>query len=163
MRPVGIYADPPGPPHVCIKCGAHAQIREWFVDIGTETDWEGIVYICNSCMADIVLVTPDFLSVEAHETIVAEYRARMVELTELKTKFEILNSAWELLTGDNLQAFADNVEKVIEFGQQLELSRVVSSSVRNMPTIVSDSSESEHGDSGSDERSDSTEAIILFS
>lgn len=163
MRPVQLHTDPPGPPHVCIKCGAHAQIREWFVDIGTETDWEGIVYICNSCMADIVRVTPDFLSVEAHQEIVAEYRVRMEELTALKTKFEILNGAWELLTGDNLQAFADNVEKVIEFGQQLELSRTVPSTIGDLPTVVSNSSEPEHDNSESDESKSTTAPDIIFS
>lgn len=163
MRPVALTKDPAGPPHVCIKCGAHAQIREWFVDIGTETDWEGIVYICNSCMADIVRVTPDFLSVEAHQEIVAEYKSRMEELAQLKIKYADFNSAWELLTGDNLQAFIDNIEKVMEFGRQLEFSRTVLSAVRDIPTTVSDSSKSERSNSEPDESGESSDTIILFS
>jgi hypothetical protein len=163
MRPAALYTDPPATPFVCINCKAHAQIRRWFVDIGTDAEWEGVIYICDSCMADIVRVTPDFLSVEAHREIIAEYQARMEEFAALKAKFEILNGAWELLSGDNLQAFADNVEKVIQFGQQLELSRTIPSTIGDMPTTIGYGSKSESDNRTSDEPESTTDTIIVFS
>lgn len=162
MRPVALTYDPAGPPHTCIKCGAHAQIRKWFVDIGTETEWEGIVYICNSCMADIVRVTPDFLSVEAHREIVAEYMARMDELTELKHRIHTVSTVWMDMTGNSLEIFMDNLTKVDEYVGLL--SGNVSESSDNQPAIVGDSSEPESDYSLSDESEPGpTELSIEFS
>jgi hypothetical protein len=162
MRPVALTLDPAGPPHVCIKCGAHAQIRKWFVDIGTETEWEGIVYICNSCMADIVKVTPDFLSVEAHREIVAEYMRGMDELAELKNRLEIVSALWMDMTGNSLEVFMDNLEKVHEYSR-LELSGVVSDTISDLSTTLGDSSESESSDSSSVESDrDVDPSIIVF-
>jgi hypothetical protein len=150
MRPVALTYDPPSTPHVCIKCGAHAQIRDWFVDIGSEVEWEGIVYICNSCMSDIVRVTPDFLSVEAHREIVAEYMARMDELTVLKQKLNTMSEMWFEMTGNSLEVFMDNLVKVNEYAR-MELSRTVSGTTGSDSAIVSNSSEPERDNRESDE------------
>lgn len=150
MRPVALTYDPPAMPHTCIKCGAHAQIRDWFVDIGAEVEWEGYIYLCNSCLADIVRVTPDFLSVDAHREIVAEYMARMDELSELKKKFNTMSELWFEMTGNSLEVFMDNLVKVNDYAR-LELSRTVPSTVGDLPTIVSDSSEPERDNRESDE------------
>ena len=163
MRPVAIYKDPPTLPHVCIKCGAHAQIREWFVDIGTEVEWEGIVYICNSCMSDIVQVTPDFLSVEAHTEIVAEYKNRMEEFEKLKFELQIMEDLWADLTGMGLRLWIDTMVKVKELGHELELSRTVSSATTDLSTVVGDSTESKQSIDSSDESDTITNPIILFS
>jgi hypothetical protein len=150
MRPVALTYDPPAMPHTCIKCGAHAQIRDWFVDIGAEVEWEGYIYLCNSCLADIVRVTPDFLSVDAHREIVAEYMARMDELSELKKKFNTMSELWFEMTGNSLEVFMDNLVKVNDYAR-LELSRTVPSTVGDLPTIVSNSSEPERDNRESDE------------
>jgi len=150
MRPVAITYDPPAMPHTCIKCGAHAQIRDWFVDIGAEVEWEGIVYICNSCLSDIVRVTPDFLSVEAHQQIVAEFKSRMEELTEIKQKFSTMSEMWFEMTGNSLEVFMDNLVKVNEYAR-MELSRTLSESVADQSAIVGDSSEPEPSDYSPDE------------
>jgi hypothetical protein len=143
-------------PHTCIKCGAHAQIRDWFVDIGAEVEWEGYVYLCNSCLADIIRVTPDFLSVEAHKQIVAEYMARMDELSELKKKFNTMSELWFEMTGNSLEVFMDNLVKVNEYAR-MELSRTVLGAIGSDPTIVSNSSESEYDNRESDE----SESVVI--
>lgn len=164
MRPVAIHKEPPMMPHTCIKCGAHAQIRDWFVDTGTEVEWEGIVYFCNFCFADMVKVTPDFLSVESHREIVAEYTKSMDELSELKIQLRVITDQWFELTGLDLMTFFQNLKKVDEHARGLELSRALSSATGDMPTVSSDSSEPEHDDSGIDEPDPTIEpAIIVFS
>jgi hypothetical protein len=161
MRPVALTYDPPASPHVCVKCGAHAQIRDWFVDIGTETEWEGIVYICNSCLADIIRVTPDFLSVEAHRTIVAEYMERMDELTELKQRMNTMSLMWMEMTGNSFEIFMDNLIKVEEYGRLL--SGTVSEPVDDKSTIVGDSAESESSDNLPDKSEPGIVPDIIFS
>lgn len=160
MRPVALIFDPPAMPHVCIKCGAHAQIREWFVDIGTETEWEGIVYICNSCMSDIVRVTPSFLSVEAHREIIAEYIARMDELTELKQRMSVVGILWMNLTGNSLEIFMDNLTKVDEYVRVL--SGAIPESSDNQSTVVGDSSEPKPSDNLSNESEPGIVPDIIF-
>jgi hypothetical protein len=162
MRPVQLTYDPPAMPHVCIKCGAHAQIRDWFVDIGAEVEWEGYVYLCNSCLADIIRVTPDFLSVEAHKQIVAEYQARMDELSELKKKFNTMSELWFEMTGNSLEVFMDNLVKVNEYAR-MELSRTVFEPADDFTAVVGDSSESESSDNLSDESESDAVPDIIFS
>ena len=162
MRPVQLTYDPPAMPHTCIKCGAHAQIRDWFVDIGAEVEWEGYVYLCNSCLADIIRVTPDFLSVEAHKQIVAEYQARMDELSELKKKFNTMSELWFEMTGNSLEVFMDNLVKVNEYAR-MELSRTVFEPADDFPAVVGDSSESESSDNLSDESESDAVPDIIFS
>jgi hypothetical protein len=150
MRPVQITYDPPAMPHVCIKCGSHAQIRDYFVDIGTEVEWEGYIYLCNSCIYEIVKVTPDFLTLATHQEIVAEYKARMQELTELKEKLKASSELWFEMTGNSLEVFMDNLAKVKEYGA-MELSRTVSISTEYQSTVVRDSPEPESSDYTPDE------------
>jgi len=150
MRPVQITYDPAVMPHVCLKCGSHAQIRDYFVDIGTETEWEGYVYLCNSCIYEIVKVTPDFLTLATHQEIVAEYKVRMKELVELKEKLKASSELWYEMTGNSLEVFMDNLAKVKEYGA-MELSGTVSESATDQSTIVGDSSESESRDYTPDE------------
>lgn len=162
MRPVELTTDPKASPHVCIKCKAHSQVRDWFVDTGTEVEWEGILYICNFCMADIVRVTPDFMSVQAHKEIVSEYTASLDELAALQQSLRMLEDSWMKLTGMNLIPFFEQLEKVNELGRELELSRVISSTVGSEPTVSSDSTESERDNCGTDEPSTIAVPAIEF-
>jgi hypothetical protein len=113
-------------------------------------------------MADIVKVTPDFLSVEAHREIVAEYMRGMDELAELKNRLEIVSALWMDMTGNSLEVFIDNLEKVHEYSR-LELSGVVSDTISDLSTTLGDSSESESSDSSSVESDrDVDPSIIVF-
>lgn len=164
MKPVKLTKDPESSPHVCIKCRAHAQVRDWFVDIGTDVEWEGMLYICNECMKDIVRVTPDYLTVDAHREIVSEYIRDVDAYYVLKTELKQITDQWFEMTGLDLMTFFQNLKQVSDVRHELELSRIVSSATGSESTVGSDSSESEP-DNGSPTESDRTvdAPIIAFS
>lgn len=151
MRPPVLYDEPITPPYACTKCGAHGNVREWFVDIGAEVEWEGIVYICNMCMIDVVQVTPDFMTVNSHREIVAQYTKELDRLAELDQRLSRMSSAWMDLTGNSLDIFFDNLQKAVAYnGIGLGFSEFVPESIGTDSTTDRDSIESEPDNSGSD-------------
>lgn len=157
MRPAALYDEPLAPPHFCIRCRAHGAIREWFVDTGAEVEWEGIVYICDDCFKDIVRVTPSFMSVESHRQIVAQYTNELDRLAEVDNKLALLSGIWMDLTGNSLDIFFDNLQKVVKYGRPVGFSDVVSEPNDNESTTYRDSYESESDNS----KSDGTEPDII--
>ena len=62
VRPVQMMTGPVAAPWVCLKCGCQEKDRDWFIDIGTDSDmtvdgnWvDGVIYLCNRCMDDILV------------------------------------------------------------------------------------------------------------
>jgi hypothetical protein len=115
-------------------------------------------------MKDIVRVTPDFMTVTAHQEIVAEYHNSLDELAQLKSELRIIKDVWFAMTGEDLFVFFHNLQKVNEVGRELELGRAVSSAIGDQSTVVSNSTESEP-DNGSTSQPDPTVdlPIIAFS
>jgi hypothetical protein len=71
MRPVELVLVPPIPPHRCFKCMCGpSELRDYFIDLGCDTEFEGAVYICNECMKDLAL-DPQFVLKKDYDEVVA--------------------------------------------------------------------------------------------
>jgi hypothetical protein len=159
-----LTTDPPASPYTCIRCKAHAQVRNWFIDTGAEADWEGYIYICDACFTDMVRVTTDFLSVEAHREIVAEYTRGMDELAALRERILGIDRLWAKMTGQDLWLFFENLEKVSQLGNEMELSGAISSAIGDQPAIISNSPEpiSDNGRTPEPDSSVEPDIIVNF-
>ena len=115
MRPVQIYRVPPLPPGMCFKCRSGDTTRDFFVDLGFDTDYEGTVYLCNECVTDIGRLSAIFMTNEAHNQVVAQLDTEMAILREANEKYEDYQSAFFKLTGNNLNDFFESLD-VIENG-----------------------------------------------
>ena len=63
MRNVVRMERPHLHPYICARCRVGDQPnREYFVDTGIDFDWEGVVYLCNTCLKDIALTTGDYFT-----------------------------------------------------------------------------------------------------
>jgi hypothetical protein len=146
-RPVELTLDPPTAPHICVMCKAHTQLREWFVDTGVETEWEGVVYICNECMIELVRVAPTFMSVKAHKEIVAEYRKELDEYADLKCCFELVEEAFIDLTDNSFWEFFNILGMIKNYGRLVSFPGPIPSSFADITQPLGDSEIPESDDS----------------
>jgi hypothetical protein len=75
MRPVLVSDYPAAHPHVCSKCGVNYD-RDWYVDLGVENEWYGVIYFCNLCFTNLVDNVPGYLT----ETAVLHLRLQIAQL-----------------------------------------------------------------------------------
>lgn len=82
MRPSTKDTEPFQQPGICCRCrvGGSAD-RKYFVDTGVSYDYEGVLYFCNMCLADIVHTSEDYLSL----VDVEEMMGHNVELASMGT------------------------------------------------------------------------------
>jgi hypothetical protein len=57
MQPVVLKGPLPILPAVCFRCKCYE--KEYFVDTGIDTEFDGRIFLCNHCMIDFVKVMPD--------------------------------------------------------------------------------------------------------
>lgn len=114
MREARIVDQPDLPPHRCNRCLAGGTSRDFFVDLGFETEFDGVVYLCNICFIDIGNTSKLFLTVEEHTF-------RLAALVEVAKSYDLLtnknlqwNALFTKLTGNDLYDFFDNLEKVTD-------------------------------------------------
>lgn len=93
MRPVEVVLIPPIPPHRCFKClCGPSELREYFIDVGCDTEFEGAVYLCNECMKDLA-IDPQFVLKKDLEELEASHEADKEEFRSLQNSFAIAEQA----------------------------------------------------------------------
>lgn len=83
MRPANIQIHPATLPGHCFKCRTSPPRREYFFDLGIDTDYEGVIYICNMCMEEIISISNDFATKKKLDFIL-EHVNKTYELAEKK-------------------------------------------------------------------------------
>lgn len=86
-------------PHKCLACGKDATGRNKFVDFGVSFDYEGAIYICEDCAAEIAMLL-GFESVANSEALTKEKNALQEEFNDLKAKYDALNNVFITFGGD---------------------------------------------------------------
>ena len=61
MRPATRQYPPAMLPGICMRCRCNEQNRTYFIDTGVSIDWEGVMYLCDKCLEDIVVCSEEFL------------------------------------------------------------------------------------------------------
>lgn len=114
MREARIVDQPDLPPHRCNRCLAGATTRDFFVDLGFETEFDGVVYLCNICFIDVATTSKMFITLDDHI-------ARVSALVTVAKNYDVLtnknlqwNALFTKLTGNDLYEFFDNLEKVTD-------------------------------------------------
>lgn len=86
MREPRITNNPENHPYVCSRCGGHYEKREWFLDTGHDTDFDGTIYFCNFCCADFTKIGNKLFTKDDITQYVDTMAAQLVEIKELKEK-----------------------------------------------------------------------------
>jgi hypothetical protein len=87
MRKVLIPELQPG---CCVRClSAPGENRDYFIDPGFNT-FDGIVYLCDRCVADLVKVDGRYISVAEHEKKRLEWIDVLTQFHEMKAKYDSL-------------------------------------------------------------------------
>jgi len=109
MRPTQMIHDNlPLFPHVCMRCKAGpSEHRELFFDIGIDTDFDGVVYICDSCLNDICDQSQNhYFSKKAVDELLTEVSLLRAEALKTVVEHKLLIEA--------LQELGLNTEKILE-------------------------------------------------
>jgi hypothetical protein len=114
MREARIVDQPDLPPHRCSRCLAGGTSRDFFVDLGFETEFDGVVYLCNICFIDVATTSKLFLTVGDHYKQMAELTLIAEQYDTLTNKMLEWNALFTKLTGNDLYEFFDNLEKVTD-------------------------------------------------
>lgn len=94
MRLAAVFEDPPSFPYVCFKCKTGKHAREFFVDLGMDTDFDGTIYLCNSCMEDLGRTTEMFMTQEQFEDKIALTTIELEDLRAVKNEFDKMKVLW---------------------------------------------------------------------
>lgn len=114
MRPANIQTIPATLPGRCFKCLSGHPAREYFFDTGIDTEWEGVLYICNLCMTEIIEVSPDFATKKKLDSILDTAKGIMAMANKKAEKYEKLSAM--------LKAMGINEERLLEYGRVNERS-----------------------------------------
>jgi len=112
MRPAFIVKKPPMPPHVCFKCKCGEHARNFFVDIGADTEFDGTIYLCESCMEDLGRSTDMFYSREVFENKISAYLVELSELKEMSLEYTQIKESWGEHFPISLTNFIGTLKKV---------------------------------------------------
>lgn len=112
MRPVQIYTVPPLPPNMCFKCRAGEGVRDFFVDLGMDTDYEGAVYLCDMCMTDIGKTSDIFITVENHTKAMNLQNDFLTQLLDKSYTWQRYADVFNKATGNDLSIFCENLEMI---------------------------------------------------
>ena len=117
VRPVQILQVPHLPPYICMSCrGDQTSERKWFMDTGFDAEWEGVVFLCDSCFKDMAKAAK-FFDQEQVDNLLESYRAAHQHYKVLLDKLANRNKIWQELTGFSLEEFFQNLEKAREDGE----------------------------------------------
>lgn len=170
MRPPSIVNRPPMPPHVCFKCKCGEHARQFFVDIGADTEFEGTIYICDSCMEDLGRATNMFYSKQVFEDKISTYLVELEELRNTWNEFYDIKEIWENNFPISLTDFTETLKKVQNGPGNVDSSiresdsdKTESGITDNVVSLVPDSSDSSGGDEESSGQTITAPVIPLFS
>lgn len=108
--------QPDFPPHTCSKC--RSGNREFYLDIGVDTEFEGAVFLCNMCMSDLGIQSKMFVTIGDHQEALSEQEGLVEKYMEFLDKMRTWNSTFVYLTGQNLTDFCETISKVKEYEQR---------------------------------------------
>lgn len=75
------------PPFICFRCRTD-QNREYYINTGMNTEFDGQIYLCNACMGDLVEVDKNSLLVSHFDAIMLQYQANLERATKISEDFE---------------------------------------------------------------------------
>lgn len=126
MRPVNVVEVPNLPPGTCVKClCTNTPNRDYFVDIGVDLEFGGVIYICNMCLLDIVNHTDDFFSKKQVDALVDANSAMMSDAARALDEQKEVHKALESVGIDvplllkNAKKLVQNMEKLPERNKEL--------------------------------------------
>ena len=167
MRPVQVFKIPPLHPNMCMKCRSGDQTREFFVDLGFDTDYEGTVYLCNLCLVDIGKTANVFMTYVDHMNVVNQLDGQIRILNEINDNWNSWANVFETVLDRNLVDFLETLEAVYdEFNAGTDGTAVDadSNSIEHNPESSGDAEYTESDDLPSTSDAESTIAIpIVFS
>jgi len=94
MRTVTIFERPPAHPYVCFKCKTGEHARKFFVDIGMDTELDGTIYLCDSCMEDLGRATEMFMTRQQYLDKVITGELELQALRASLKEFEEMKELW---------------------------------------------------------------------
>lgn len=112
MREIRILQRPDFPPYVCYNCKCDDSVREFFIDLGVDMEYDGALFYCNSCMLDLGIKSGLFVTNQEHLTILHEQSEFAQDYFKLLDKLTLWKQAFNELTGNSLDEFFENLEKV---------------------------------------------------
>ena len=144
VRPVQILQVPHLPPYICMSCrGDQTSERKWFMDTGFDAEWEGVVFICDSCFKDMAKAAKFFDQDEVKVMLDAQ-RQYNEDHSNLLNKLSRRNKIWQELTGLSLEEFFQNLEKAREDGESSRQSfGVIESAIQSAAEPIRDNSGTE--------------------
>ena len=84
-------------PSKCHDCGYNGENRFFYVDTGINTEWDGYIIICSSCLLNIIVKTYGFNPFELVEglraskaTLIEEIKSDLDELMQVRQGLAIL-------------------------------------------------------------------------
>jgi len=171
MRAITVVKKPPMPPHVCFKCKCGEHAREFFVDIGADTEFDGTIYLCDSCMEDLGRSTEMFFSKEVFEDKIALYQMELATLQNAYLEFLRIKDIWSQHYPMTLIDYANTLEKVlngtngnsVDATGESEPSGESNFIGNNVIQLVPDSSDSSGSDEESSGQTITAPVIPLFS
>lgn len=112
MRNVRVLKTLDFPPFICFKCRCGNDTRDFYIDLGIDSEYDGAIFLCNLCMLDIATQTGLFITVDKHNEALVEQTYLVESYHKLLLKMEIWGNDFKALTGFNLHDYFDILEKV---------------------------------------------------
>lgn len=77
-------------PGCCSRClSAPGENRDYFIDPGFNT-FDGVIYLCNKCIADIAKIAGEYISLDEHEKKRREWIDILQQYHDMKEKYDNL-------------------------------------------------------------------------
>lgn len=144
MRPIIAYEKPPLHPQMCMKCRCGDNgVREYFVDLGFDTEWEGAVYLCNDCITAVGVACGAFIPKDLYQ---ATYD-RLTEQIDFLLAQTRQITEWEILFDEFMH------KDIYEFFETMKWVKDVRDNGVDLVTGINDSTV--NVDDGTDGTSDS--------
>lgn len=133
-RPVQVLDSPILHPGQCFKCKSSSrEFRRYWIDTGIDIDWEGVVYICDMCMTDIVRNSPDFYTQAEMDSVVNSNNDLLQSAKEQVEKGKNLLAA--------LKALGFDADFVLEAGATLASNAEAAANISDLRTELYASNE----------------------
>lgn len=82
MTPMFVTENTVLPPYMCSRCRADSPKRDWFIDTGITTEWDGLIYLCEACCLDVGVAAPNLMTVARFESIQTSWQEKLDKAEE---------------------------------------------------------------------------------
>lgn len=125
MRNVRVLKTLDYPPFWCFKCKCGNDTRDFYIDLGIDSEYDGAIFLCNLCMQDTADQTGLFISIEKHNEAMVEQAYQVESYKKLIQKVDSWNHAFQKLTDNNMHDFFNNLELILN-GPRIDESVIAS-------------------------------------